>query len=323
MILIVALLLQTILFSSSITTDASQKFPIAMPNCVDRCGDIRIPYPAGTTSDCYHNPVFWVNCNQSFNPPRLFWQNSTEIEITEITIDGQVKLLQFIGRDCYGRSGNRVSYDDPGIGLPMYLTFNNTANKFTMVGCDAEATVSGRRHNGRKFRTGCTAMCEAKDDLTEGSCMGLGCCQTSIPPDVWEIEVELKSFSNYSDVWGFNNCSYAFVAEESAFRFFPENITNLNSVEKLPIVVDWAIGNGTCGEGRTNATAYACVSSYSSCYEPENGYGYRCRCHQGYQGNPYLRDGCQGAYIYIIYGFESKLALLCLAGMSLSNYEFT
>lgn len=151
-----------------------------------------------------------------------------------------------------------------------------------------------RRLNGGKFMTGCSAVCEARRDLKEGSCMGIGCCQTSIPEDVWDLWVELKSYSNYTNVSDFNNCSYAFVVDETAFRFYPENLTNLMNVEERPLVLNWVIGNGTCAEAEAeaNSSSYACVSPY----EPEDGHGYRCRCNQGFRGNPYLINGCQGAY---------------------------
>ncbi|GFP81280.1 wall-associated receptor kinase 5 [Phtheirospermum japonicum] len=136
-------------------------------------------------------------------------------------------------------------------------------------------------------------MCDAVDDLTQGSCTGLGCCQTSIPKDVWRVELMLGTYENYSYVRDFNNCSYAFVVEESAFTFSPENLTSLRDVDRLPMVIDWAIGNGTCEEAQMNATSYACKSVNSTCYKPTNGYGYRCSCMTGYQGNPYIVDGCQ------------------------------
>lgn len=129
--------------------------------------------------------------------------------------------------------------------------------------------------------------------MERGSCSGLGCCQTSIPKQVWRVVIELKSYDNYSKVFDFDNCGYAFVVEESAFTFSPENVTNLRNVEKLPMVVDWAIGNGTCEAAKMNSTNYACKSLNSDCYKPNNGYGYRCSCLPGYEGNPYLVDGCR------------------------------
>ncbi|KAL7128470.1 hypothetical protein ABFS83_14G319500 [Erythranthe nasuta] len=264
---------------------------IAKPGCTDRCGNVNIPFPFGTTEDCYHSYSFFITCNQTSLPPKPYLQNST-IEITNITLDGQLTVLQFIAHDCYYPNHTRSSTNDPSIYLPISLTVNNTANKFTIVGCDTYGFVSGLRLNGN-YQTGCTAICYAKDDLIQGACTGLGCCQTSIPKQVWRVELALKSYNNYSEVSDFNNCSYGFLVEETAFTFSPENLTNLKSVVSLPMVVDWAIGNGTCEDSQMNSSTYACRSVNSNCYKPDNGYGYRCFCHDGYHGNPYLFDGCK------------------------------
>ncbi|PIN12511.1 Serine/threonine protein kinase [Handroanthus impetiginosus] len=266
-------------------------FPIAKPNCTDRCGNLSIPYPFGTTPDCYQSHSFFVTCNHSFSPPRAFIQNSS-VEITDISRDGQLRVLPFIARNCYSRNGTNVYSNRPLIQLSRSFTVNNTANKLTIIGCDTYGFITGRRLNGN-YSTGCIATCDSMNDLTQGSCTGLGCCQAPIPKEVWSVRLRLGSLENYTSVWSFNNCSYAFLMEESAFRFSPENLTNLRNVKKLPMVVDWAIGNGTCKEAKRNASSYACKSVNSKCYKPDNGYGYRCSCLKGYQGNPYLIGGCQ------------------------------
>ncbi|KAL3845640.1 hypothetical protein ACJIZ3_003043 [Penstemon smallii] len=290
--IIILLMLPTILF---VTPLISADFPLAKPNCTDKCGNISIPYPFGTTQDCnYQHPNFWVTCrNQtsSSDPPKLFMQN-TSIEITNISLDGQLTLLQYISRDCYFQNGTRNTSNSPFIELPLYMTVNNTANKFTILGCDAYGFITGRRHK-RLYATGCTAMCYAQDDLEPGSCTGVGCCQTSIPKDVWEVNLTMRSYNNNRNVWDFNNCNYAFLVAESAFAFSPDNFTNLRNVEKLPMVADWAVGNKTCEEASADFSSYACKGPNSTCYEPANGYSYRCRCKDGYQGNPYLDEGCQ------------------------------
>ncbi|KAL8513156.1 hypothetical protein ACS0TY_019371 [Phlomoides rotata] len=113
-------------------------------------------------------------------------------------------------------------------------------------------------------------MCGAKSDLENGPCEGSGCCKTFIPKHIRRVEVNLRSFENYTNVSDFNDCGYAFVAEEGAFTFSPDSITNLENVKRLPM-----------------------VSEDSECYMNVNGYGYWCFCKAGYQGNPYLVDGCQ------------------------------
>lgn len=61
--------------------------------------------------------------------------------------------------------------------------------------------------------------------------------------------------------------------------------------------VQWAIANLTCQEALRNITTYACVSRDSTCLHiASTVIGYRCKCNDGYVGNPYVTgpDGCQG-----------------------------
>ncbi|KAL0437935.1 UNVERIFIED_CONTAM: Wall-associated receptor kinase [Sesamum latifolium] len=239
----------------TVVSSSSSNPPVANPNCIDRCGNVSIPFPFGTTPD----------------------------------------FLANIARDCYAPNGTGYG-NDPYISFADF-TVNTTANKFTLVGCDAYAYINGRRLGDREYTTGCSAFCidEDKEDGLEGPCTGLGCCELAyIPEDVWRVDIDLRSFTNYTRRSGFDNCSYAFLAEETAFNFSRQSVAKLKNVKELPMVADWAIEtNMTCKEAQKNSSAYACKSLNSRCNKLENRYGYRCSCLEGYQGNPYLVDGCQ------------------------------
>ncbi|KAL9173443.1 hypothetical protein ABFS82_03G114700 [Erythranthe guttata] len=288
------LIILSVIFFFFIKQALSQNLPaIAKPGCAAACGGVSIPYPFGTTENChYPHRSFKVICNETFSPPQLFLLN---MPIVNINLDGELTVKKLIGHVCYHRNGSRASILETRTTLPdAHLTISNTANTVTIVGCDAIGIVSGQRL-GRSYLTGCMTTCYTREDLMEGSCTGSGCCQTSIPQNVRNMDIDLGSFSNYVNVSDFNDCGYAFVAEQNAFNFSYQSLTDLKNVTRLPMVIDWAMENLTCADAAKTGTGnvtYACLSSNSACVEPIHGNGYRCSCLEGYQGNPYLVDGC-------------------------------
>lgn len=93
--------------------------------------------------------------------------------------------------------------------------------------------------------------------------------------------------------------AHGFIVEEDAFKFSPDNLTNLNNVTMLPMLLDWAIGNELCEIGQRNLSTYACKTN-SVCHNVTNGSGYRCSCQQGYERNPYIPNGCQGTLLIVL-----------------------
>uniref|UniRef100_A0A0E0KNW3 Protein kinase domain-containing protein n=1 Tax=Oryza punctata TaxID=4537 RepID=A0A0E0KNW3_ORYPU len=77
--------------------------------------------------------------------------------------------------------------------------------------------------------------------------------------------------------------------------------------------VKWAVANLTCQEAKQNYSGYACVSINSTCLgvNSTDGYiGYRCKCLPGFQGNPYVQNGCEGIIIGLSVGFSILLVSL-------------
>lgn len=94
------------------------------------------------------------------------------------------------------------------------------------------------------------------------------------------------------------------VMETSAFNFSTPyvNSTVFSDTYKgmVPTVLDWTVEWKKCEEAKENRTSYACVSSNSYCVDATNGRGYRCKCSDGYKGNPYITDGCEGPFPAIL-----------------------
>ncbi|VAI73853.1 unnamed protein product [Triticum turgidum subsp. durum] len=62
----------------------------------------------------------------------------------------------------------------------------------------------------------------------------------------------------------------------------------------VPAIAAWGLGELSCEEAARRPD-FGCRSKNSVCLNSTNGAeGYVCRCSDGYQGNPYMTNGCQG-----------------------------
>ncbi|KAF9687150.1 hypothetical protein SADUNF_Sadunf02G0063900 [Salix dunnii] len=270
---------------SAETSQATQ-----LPGCQDKCGAVSIPYPFGTSKGCYFDEYFQITCNTTFTPPIPYlW--SSNLEVLSISLDGYMRILTYVGTDCYSKSGASESYTT-SYALLQAFPFSNTRNKFFGIGCDTIAYIDGVDIRGQIYSTGCLSLCSDIGSVTNGSCNGIGCCQIPIPENLLNYNASADSFKNHTNIWESNPCGFAFLAEEESFNFTIANFTNIKTTTLLPSSIDWAIGNQTCKEAKKNLTGYACKAN-SDCYDSSNAPGYLCNCSAGYIGNPYLPDGCQ------------------------------
>ncbi|GJS21854.1 EGF-like calcium-binding protein, partial [Tanacetum coccineum] len=275
---------------------------LAKPGCNSTCGELVVPYPFGfgDNPECYVNKGFRIYCNTSVNPPKATIRNSYYSSIKLIS-DSTIRVSNRVASRCYiqnrtiSRNGTFRNYK----GRPYTLS---KVNKFTVIGCYDASWLNGVRKSG-SVSTGCMVYCSRPDQVVSDECTGNGCCQSSIPQDLytyrnWVRSLQGDSSDNVSYIRSFDPCAFAFVGEENKFKFngLTDLINPTSFVERIvatvPVVLEWAIGNLNCSKAEaTNGLACQlnsnCVSSTR-----ETG-GYRCVCKEGYEGNPYLSPGCQ------------------------------
>ncbi|KAK6927731.1 Protein kinase domain [Dillenia turbinata] len=284
--------------TTSASTDHTNQMPMALPGCPHKCGNLTVPYPFGIITDldgegdhrCYKHDM-GLACNHSFNPPKLFL-GTGNVEVLNISLEGYMRINNWITRECYDKNGSLTYRKGSWIDLKGYpLTFSDTRNLFMAVGCDTEAFINVEK--GLEYTGGCITICTSLNTILEGSCSGIGCCQTSIPKGLKNFSAELKSFRKHSQVWSFNPCSFAFLGEKEMFQFSREDLSDFHGRKRFPAVLDWGIGKNSCQVVKErHQKSYACGQN-TYCSDSRNGPGYLCFCKKGFTGNPYLPLGCQ------------------------------
>ncbi|XP_038886468.1 wall-associated receptor kinase 2-like [Benincasa hispida] len=256
----------------------------ALAGCDEWCGDLQIPYPFGVKEGCYLNKTFLITCNKTNGPPKAFLMN-TNISVTNISLHGELHILQPIVRDCY----NQVQENGPFVPnttnllAPAMFPIADGKNKFIAIGCDTYGLIGGVL-NGSGYVSGCISMCLNESTIGNDSCFGNGCCQMEIPNGLRNLTLLVGSFFNHTLVKNFNPCGYAFVVGDEGFEFESRYIRSFEDV-KVEVVVGWAIGNDS---------NYVCGlnSERNSSFSHDRA-EFRCQCLDGFEGNPYLPQGCQ------------------------------
>eukprot|EP00258_Populus_trichocarpa_P039701 XP_024455720.1 wall-associated receptor kinase 2 [Populus trichocarpa] len=272
---------------------ASTARPDVKPGCQDKCGDVSVPYPFGIgEQSCAMNKPFFLNCTSGTDgQPELLIGT---IRVHNISVlEGTVTVGIYAAFDCYNKTGNRTDKFSQHIRLGSGpFMFSDTRNVFTAIGCDTFAQVTNK---DLTYGAACLSICTEYVNMSDGNpCSGSGCCKTSIPKGLKSLNISTFSYNNHTNVSDFNPCGFAFLVDRSSLKLSDWRLSRKPKYDKdaytTDVVVEWVVKNETC-EKANKTSAYACGTN-ANCTDSEN-QGYRCLCEKGFEGNPYLPDGCQ------------------------------
>lgn len=209
-----------------------------------------------------------------------------------------------------------------GDGLPKDGPFllSESTNILQAIGCNIQVDLWERGDGSvGTLVASCTATCPV---LTPGdpasvfpypvmpndSCAGLGCCKADIILGYSSYFIQVHQRTDLDLSLGLMNSIIYILSRDVTSDM---NATSSDGRAML----DWIISNSSCP---TNASAPQCCSTNSLCqnYISRSGTrGYRCQCSRGYQGNPYVPDGCQGRTVeksmnFIIFTYQIKLPVI-------------
>ena len=272
-------------------------------SCSIYCGSLCIPYPFETRWGHYLDESFHINCDNTSGTPKPFLGNDKNLEVLNISLEGELRVSSPVTRRCNVTS----SYPVQNISSKFPISYKR--NNLIGVGLYSVSYITGLF--GKQYGTGCVSLSSRHNDrrggdsrVFNGSCSGDGCCYTSIPEGVTYFSVQALSLLENN-----SKCIFAFVVEKEAYKFSTLDLYFSQNRTTVPVVLDWAVGNETCKYAQRIQTNYACKAANSTCYDSNNGPGYRCYCSSGFKGNPYLHDGCQGT--------NTHLAKLCMLDFNL------
>ncbi|WOL20063.1 wall-associated receptor kinase 1-like [Canna indica] len=197
------------------------------------------PSPSAYIKPGCFRESFDLTCDDTHSPPRLVIDGLDAIQIIfNISLQpAELTIRRNASRVCYnatGYVGGRNTYIAAG---PMRPFRFSTRNRFTVIGC---ATFAYFESGASYYVSGCVSLCRNLSDFV--SCTGVGCCQSSISPGMWFYQTGFDDKFNKSTIADSSPCSYAFLVDESKFKFKVSDLKRTDDF-MMPVALNWTIRN--------------------------------------------------------------------------------
>ncbi|KAH7533685.1 hypothetical protein FEM48_Zijuj04G0157700 [Ziziphus jujuba var. spinosa] len=284
---------------------------IAKLNCPTQCGNISIPYPFGIGTGCYVDEWFEILC---LNNNTTAFLNRTKLEVLEISLQGTTLVAK--NPITFSNCSNKQTIQSPNLeGTPFLYS---QSNRFTALSCGALALIKSSGGGSDESTVGgCMSVCDENSIHT--SCNGMNCCQTTIPSHLKAFNTTFEAIEAETR----EACKYAFMVDKDWISSSSSrNLSSISEMDYVPVVIDWELYHSTSelfGKSiETNRTtestndycdkisvsesgdseADICIrnsycETYNETFSVYNRSRIQCFCGEGFEGNPYLVEGCQ------------------------------
>ncbi|KAL6140385.1 hypothetical protein ACLB2K_058685 [Fragaria x ananassa] len=266
------------------TSTSAKAVTLAKPKCTPNCGVVQIPYPFGIEEGCYID-WFRIQCyNFTGIPTPTLWypEKQMSLEVLNISVEGTLTVrspITFLDPICgcpWPNSGQPANLS----GSPFVFS---QKNRLAVMGCGGTTWMT--LDNGSRV-AGCPSVCGDGGKLpdTLDRCNGINCCQINTPPELTAFNYTFEASNKTTP--GTESCKYAFLVDQESWVYDSTGLSSIKNVMYIPVLLDWNLNRYSTVQiyGRhdwTNDSTMNCTSAH------------QCACSRGYQGNPYLIDGCR------------------------------